>query len=171
MAPLIAGIVSTLLSNNLPKMAQAVVDKGLDYVEQKTGIKLEPDMSADKIAELKIAAMKHEEFKIEQEYKNTADARDMQKVALQQEDRFSKRFIYIMASFWSVVSAIYIGFITFTPIPPENIRFADLVIGFLLGQIVATMINFFFGSSSGSMRKTDILLNKGDRDVQTKSKE
>jgi hypothetical protein len=65
MAPLIAGIVSSLISNNLPKMAQAVVDKGLEYVEEKTGIKLEPNMSQEKIVELKLAAQKHEEFKID----------------------------------------------------------------------------------------------------------
>jgi hypothetical protein len=66
MAPFIAGIISTLISNNLPKLAQGVVDKGLDYVEGKLGVKLEPEMSPEKIALISEAAMKHEEFKIEQ---------------------------------------------------------------------------------------------------------
>jgi len=163
MAPLIAGIVSTLISNNLPRLAQAVVDKGVDYVEQKTGITLEPDMSAEKIAELRIAAMKHEEFRIEQENKNTADARDLQKVALQQDDLFSKRFVYYLASFWSFITAVYIYMITFGTIPVGNERFADTVLGFLLGTIIATIMNYFLGSSKGSADKNQLLM-KGKSD-------
>lgn len=158
MAPLVAGIVSTLISNNLPRLAQAVVDKGVDYVEERTGIKLEPNMSPEKIAELRIASMKHEEFKIEQENKNTADARDLQKVALQQDDLFSKRFVYYLASFWSLVTAIYIYLITFGVIPIGNERFADTVLGFLLGTIIATIMNYFLGSSKGSADKNELLM-------------
>jgi len=160
MAPLLAGIISSLISNNLPKVAQAVVDKGLDYVEDKTGIKLEPDMSAEKIAELKLAAQKHEEFKIEQVNKNTADARDMQKVALQQEDIFSKRFVYYLTTLWSIVTIIYIYMITFMDIPLGNVRYADTVLGFLLGTVIATIMNYFLGSSKGSADKNDLIFKK-----------
>lgn len=160
MAPLIAGIVSTLISNNLPKVAQAVVDRGIEYVEEKTGIKLEPDMSAEKIAELKLAVQKHEEFRIEQHNKNTADARDLQKIALQQDDLFSKRYVYYLATFWSIMTALYIAFITFTSIPPDNVRFADTILGFLLGTVVATIMNYFLGSSKGSADKNDLLKGK-----------
>jgi len=87
MAPLIAGIVSSLLQNNLPKVAQAVVDKGLDYVQEKTGIELKPDMSQEEVKALRESAMKHEEFMVEQANKNTADARAMQVAALNQDDK------------------------------------------------------------------------------------
>lgn len=157
MLPIIAGIVSALLQNNLPKIAQAVVDKGLDYVEDKTGIKLEPDMSVEKIAELKLAAQKHEEFQIEQNNKNTADARAMQVAALSQDDLFSKRYVYFLSSFWSIAAVLYIGFITFGSIPPDNVRFADSILGFMLGTVVATIINYFLGSSNQSAIKTTML--------------
>jgi hypothetical protein len=157
MAPLLAGIVSSLLSNNLPKVAQAVVDKGLDYVQEKTGIELKPDMSQEELKALREAAQKHEEFKIEQANKNTADARAMQVAALQQDDRFSKRFVMYLAIFWSFTAVTYIFFITFGSIPPDNIRFADTILGFLLGTVVATIINFFLGSSAGSKEKTEAL--------------
>lgn len=75
------------------------------------------------------------------------DARDMQKENLKQDDKFSKRFVYILASVWSVFSMIYIMLITFSAIPTANVRFADTILGFLLGTIVATIINFFLGSS------------------------
>lgn len=157
MAPLLAGILSSLISNNLPRVAQAVVDKGLDAVEEKLGVNLEPDMSAEKLAEVQAAAMKHQEFLLDLEQKNTDDARDMQKEALKQDDKFSKRFVYLFASFWSICAAVYIGFITFGNIPQENIRFADTILGFILGTVMATILNYFFGSSSGSAEKTKML--------------
>lgn len=157
MAPLLAGIVSSLIQNNLPKVAQAVVDKGLDYVQEKTGVTLKPDMTPEEVGALREAAQKHEEFKIEQANKNTADARAMQVAALNQDDRFSKRFVMYLATFWSFTAVVYIFLITFTNIPELNIRFADTILGFLLGTVVATILNFFLGSSAGSKEKTEAL--------------
>jgi hypothetical protein len=150
---LISGVVSMLLQNNLPKVAQAVVDKGIDYVSDKLGVELKPDMSPQEIEATKQAAMKHEEFMIEQSNKNTADARDMQKIALQQDDKFSKRFVMYLTMFWSAAAVIYIGFVTFSEIPANNVRFADTILGFLLGTVIATMLNFWLGSSIGSKEK------------------
>jgi hypothetical protein len=157
MAPLIAGIVSSLIQNNLPKVAQAVVDKGLDYVQEKTGIELKPDMNAEEIKALREAAQRHEEFKIEQANKNTADARAMQVAALGQDDKFAKRYVMYLASFWSCTAVVYIFLITFTHIPELNVRFADTILGFLLGTVVATILNFFLGSSASSKEKTEVL--------------
>lgn len=157
MAPLLAGIVSSLIQNNLPKVAQAVVDKGLDYVQGKTGVELKPDMSQDEIKALRESAMKHEEFMVEQANRNTADARAMQVAALQQDDKFSKRFVMYLAAFWSLTAVTYIFCITFTQIPEINVRFADTILGFLLGTVVATILNFFLGSSASSKEKTEVL--------------
>ena len=157
MLPAIAAIVSTLLANNLPKVAQAVVDKGIDVVSDKLGVSLKPDMSAEEIRAVRAEAMKHEEFVTEQDNKNTADARAMQGKALEQDDLFSKRFIYYLATFWSVVVVAYVAAITFVDIPAANVRFADTILGFLLGTVVATVMNFFFGSSNSSKQKTDQL--------------
>jgi len=150
---LISGVVSMLIENNLPKVAQAVVDKGVDYVSDKLGVELKPDMSPQEIEATKQAAMKHEEFMVEQSNKNTADARDMQKIALQQDDVFSKRFVMYLTIFWSAAAVLYIGFVTFGNIPTANVRFADTILGFLLGTVIATMLNFWLGSSIGSKEK------------------
>lgn len=157
MIPIVTGIISTLLQNNLPKVAQAVVDKGLDYVQEKTGMELKPDMTQDDIKALRERAMQHEEFMVEQANKNTADARAMQVAALNQSDLFSKRFVMYLAMFWSVTAVLYIFLITFTTIPELNVRFADTILGFLLGTVVATILNFFLGSSASSKEKTEVL--------------
>ena len=81
------------------------------------------------------------------------DARNMQIENLKQDDKFSKRFIYLLAAFWSLFSAVYIMLITFGTIPAGNIRFADTILGFILGTIIATIINFFLGTSDRSNEK------------------
>jgi hypothetical protein len=81
----------------------------------------------------------------------------MQVAALNQDDKFSKRFVMYLATFWSLTAVAYIFLITFTNIPEINIRFADTILGFLLGTVVATILNFFLGSSAGSKEKTEAL--------------
>jgi hypothetical protein len=38
-------------------------------------------------------------------------------------------------------------------IPETSVRFVDTILGFLLGTVVATIIQFFLGSSVGSKTK------------------
>jgi len=155
MLPIIASIVSGLISNGLPKVADAVMEKGLDAVQAKLGIELKPEgqMSQEDVSKLKEAAMKHEEFMAEIDLKNMQGARDMQLKAMESEDPLVRRFVYYFIGFWSVLASIYIGCITFIDIPDENARFADTILGFVLGTMVASMFQFLLGSSLGSRAK------------------
>lgn len=157
MLPIVASIVSGLISNGLPKVADAVMEKGVDYVQQKLGVELKPegDIKPDDVAKLKEAAMKHEEFMAEIDLKNMQGARDMQLKAMESDDPLVRRFVYYFISFWSVLAATYIGFITFGEIPADNIRFADTILGFVLGTMVASMFQFLLGSSIGSRKKDE----------------
>lgn len=56
-------------------------------------------------------------------------------------------FVYRFAWFWSIVSALYFFGVTFVPMPDKASHFADIILGFLLGTAVATIIGFFFGNS------------------------
>jgi hypothetical protein len=155
MLPIIASIVSGLIQNNMHKVADAVIDKGLDYVQDKMGIQLKPEGEATKedYAKWSAEAAKHEEFMAEIDLKNMQGARDMQLKAMDSDDPLVRRFVYYFVSFWSVLSATYIGFITFGNIPEDNIRFADTILGFVLGTMVASMFQFLLGSSLGSRSK------------------
>jgi hypothetical protein len=155
MLPIIASIVSGLIQNNMHKVADAVMDKGVDYVEQKMGIKLKPEGEATKedYAKWNAEAAKHEEFMAEMDLKNMEGARNMQLAAMQSDDPLVRRFVYFFIAFWSVLSAAYIGCITFVDIPDENVRFADTILGFVLGTMVAGMFQFLLGSSLGSRNK------------------
>jgi hypothetical protein len=155
MLPIIASIVSGLIQNNMHKVADAVIDKGVDYVQDKMGITLKPEGEATKedYAKWNAEAAKHEEFMAEMDLKNMEGARNMQLSAMQSDDPLVRRFVYYFIGGWSVLSATYIGFITFGEIPESNIRFADTILGFVLGTMVASMFQFLLGSSLGSRSK------------------
>jgi len=89
---------------------------------------------------------------------NTADARDMQKIALGQDDKFSKRFLYYIAAGSLLFGFAYIFFITFSEIPESNQRFADTILGVVIATIITTIYNFFFGSSKGSKDKDNNII-------------
>jgi len=54
-------IIQSLLGNGLSLVANAVMAKGQEFVENKLGVKLAPNMSPEQVAELKIKEMEHEE--------------------------------------------------------------------------------------------------------------
>jgi uncharacterized membrane protein YwzB len=155
MLPLVASIVSNLISNGMHKVADAVIEKGVDAVQDKLGIELKPEGQAtpEYNDKLKAEAMKHEEFMAELDLKNMDGARNMQLTAMQSEDPLVRRFVYYFIGFWSVLAAAYLGFITFGEIPEANVRFADTIVGFVLGTMVAAMFQFLLGSSLGSRNK------------------
>ena len=59
-------------------------------------------------------------------------------------------FRKILASFFSVVAMGYLAAITFLTIPKENMDNAKVIMGFLLGTAIATLLNFYFGDNEGN---------------------
>lgn len=100
-----------------------------------------------------VLADKHEYNRIA--LANTEDARNMQNVALAQKDKFAKRYVYYLATLWSAAAIAYIFLITLVEIPDNNVRLVDTITGFLLGTIVASIIQFFFGNSIGKKDEED----------------
>jgi len=54
-------IIQTLLTNGLGLVANAVMAKEQEFVENKLGVKLSPNMPPEQIAQIKVAEMEHEE--------------------------------------------------------------------------------------------------------------
>lgn len=84
-------------------------------------------------------------------------ARKMQIAALQQEDVFSKRFIYYFAIGWSIFACLYFLLATFLQIPTSGQRVADTILGVLVGTVISGFFNFFFGSSARSAKKDETI--------------
>jgi hypothetical protein len=72
--------------------------------------------------------------------------------------RMAKDFIYLFAWFWSITSVLYFFCVTFIPMPVGARDFANIILGFLLGTAVATIISFFYGSSKSSKDKTEAMM-------------
>ncbi len=143
----------------LTKQGKTIAPEILDLAGSITGIeslkKLGAKISGDKVLtefdkELLLA-------EIDNDIRNIESARNMQMEALKQSDVFSKRYIYYLTSFWSIIAGVYLFCVTFVEIANE--RAADTILGVLLGTIIASMIKYFFGNSKGSKDKTQDLMN------------
>lgn len=111
---------------------------------------------AEAIAGDPLAAQKLHELDFEYAKIDAADrinARAMQVMAMQSDDPFVRRFTYYFIMVWTVFSVVFVPCVVFLPIPPDNVRFADTIIGFLLGTVIASTFSFLLGSSFGSRTK------------------
>lgn len=144
-----ADAASTLISSVTGMIDEVVTNK-----EERETLKMQAQKQVqDYSIRLEELAQSSEKMYLE----DTQSARDMQKAALAQTDLFSKRFVYYLAIFWSVAGSIYI-FVA--PSLMKNEGAKDIVtttLGFLLGTIVSTVINFYFGSSKGSADKQEAI--------------
>lgn len=87
------------------------------------------------------------------------NARQLADAEISNSDVFIRRFRYIFGAVWSLFGMIYFLMVSFMELPKENQRFVDMLIGSLLTTVVGVIIQFFFGSSHGSMMK-DAALDK-----------
>jgi len=161
-----------LIAGGLNLIGNAALAKGKEWIKEKTGVDLDKaSLSQEDMLKLQQYEMDHEEellkikleenklvAEVEMAYlRDVQDARGLQQTAINSDDKFVRRFIYYLAMFWSACAVVYIGFITFGYIPEQNVRFADTILGFLLGTIIATIMGFFYGSSKGSQDKTAVI--------------
>jgi hypothetical protein len=111
---------------------------------------------AEAIAGDPLASQKLQELELDYARMQAADlvnARAMHIAALQSEDPFVRRFTYYFIAAWTLFAVIFVPCVVFLPIPPDNVRFADTSIGFLLGTVIASTFSFLLGSSFGSRSK------------------
>lgn len=162
MAPLLQALVGW----GLPLIADAVKAKGKEVIEEKLGITLKPDMTPEEIQVAQDKQNAHEQWlteaaqkMFETEIADRVDARKMQIAALAQDDKMSKQYIYHLATGLLLFTGVYIFWITFGTIPAANQRFADTILGFLLGTVVSTVVYFFFGTSKQNKTKDDTIMH------------
>lgn len=157
MLPIVAGIVANLINNGMHKVADEVIEKGVDAVQSKLGMELKPEGEAtpEYNAKLQEEANRHSEFMAALDEKSTQRATDMY-----MNDDSTKKFAQNYAWFITVVSFAYFFVVSFAPIDNHNRDFINIILGFLIGTAVNSLIRFFFGSS-----------NKAQEDVDKKMKE
>ena len=157
MLPIVAGIVANLINNGMHKVADEVVEKGVDAVQQKLGMELKPEGEAtpEYNAKLQEEANRHAEFMAQLDEKSAQRATDMQMAAMQSTDPVVRRFNYYYAWFITIISFIYFFAVSFMPVDNHNRDFINIILGFLIGTAVNSLIRFFYGSSGKAQEDMD----------------
>jgi hypothetical protein len=174
MIPALAAIIQPLLSNGLGLVANAVMAKGQEWVEQKTGVKLAPNMPPDEVAKLQIAQMEHEEelmrLKLEENkldleelsmrLKDVGSAREREVQIATSKDAplLNKIVTPLLALSLLMLTFILFGVVMFDNTPVESSR-KDILIYILgvLSAISTQIVSYYFGSSQGSKDKSEAL--------------
>ena len=170
----LAAILKPLLGNGLNLVGNAVLAKGKDWVENKLGVELKPDMSPEDIIKLKQAEMEHEEellkLKLESDkldlqelgmyLADTDSARDREtQIAVSKDAPLLNKIVTpILALTIISLTFILFGVLLFDDAPVEPTR-KDILINILgaLTAIATQVIAYYIGSSSGSKEKSDDL--------------
>jgi hypothetical protein len=153
-------LASFLLSQGAGKLGNmlmgAAKDKVIDTIADKLGVDpkeeaIEQHLTAHPEEMVKLEQIDME--KMELQLQEMQSARNMQLEAMKSSDPLVRRFVYFFIAFWSVWSAVMLPFMVFGDIPPDNVRFADTILGFLLATMIGSMFGFLLGSSLGSKEK------------------
>lgn len=168
MIPILIPIVSALMGKGMTVLADAVVAKGRDWVEDKIGMKLPAsaaDLSPEFTVQLQQAEMAHEAVLIQAaleekriDVDNTKSARDMN-ARIQESEK---------AAHLAKVAAYYLDFlivgstlamaalIIFKRLPEGNNELAYMIFGSLMA-LCGTVLNFHRGTSASSKANGDAM--------------
>jgi len=167
-------IIQSLLSNGLGLVANAVMAKGQQFVEDKLGVKLAPDMSPEQVAQIKIAEMQHEEelmrLRLEEgklgleelgiRIKDVGSARDREVQIATNKDAplLNKIVTPLLALSLLLITFVLFGVVMFQSDPVDSSR-KDILIYILgvLSAISTQIVSYYFGSSQGSKDKSEAL--------------
>ena len=167
-------LIQTLLQNGLGLVANAVMAKGKEFVENKLGVKLAPDMSPEQVAELKIKEMEHEEelmrLRLEEgklgleelgiRIKDVGSARDREVQIATNKDAplLNKIVTPLLALSLLLITFVLFGVVMFQSNPVDSSR-KDILIYILgvLSAISTQIVSYYFGSSQGSKDKSEAL--------------
>ena len=150
----IPALIAPLLSQGLSLISNAVLAKGKEWVEEKTGVNLDQPLSAEDTIKLRQYEMDHEEellrLRVEDKRLDLADvqsARDMNTRINESANAswLSKNVPAILA-----LVVIVVGFILLGTTKDADVRTA--VVG-----LMTLVLGFYFGSTSSSRAKDDII--------------
>ena len=164
-------IVGALLGQGLNLVANAVMAKGKDWVENKLGVELKPDMTSEDYSKLQIATMQHEEellkLKLEDNkldlqeldlrLKDTdsARSREVEIATSEKAPLINKIVTPVLALGVTAITFVLFGILMFDRSPVEPSR-KDILV-YVLGALTAIstqVISYYFGSSVGSKDKS-----------------
>ena len=153
-------LASFLMTQGAGKLADMVKGKAanmaVDAIADKLGVDRNEQAIERHLTDHPEEMVKLEQLDVERlalEVQDRENAREMQKEAMKSDDPIVRRFVYLFAWFWGIVSAVYFFAVTFLEVPKTGEAFANFILGFLTGTAVATIIGFFYGGASKEDKK------------------
>ena len=163
----IPALIAPLLAQGLSLIGNAVMAKGKEWVEEKTGVKIQPNMSDEDLLRLRQYEMQHEEelmrLRLEdnkldletfrEEVKDRGSARD-------RDIEFIKRgMTNNRANFMFFLAVVMVGLLVWIVWKDQNINeyvkgIFTLVLGRFLGYL-DNIYSFEFGTTRGSKEKDE----------------
>lgn len=146
--------VGKFLTEKVPGVLPALVDVADDFFPPAkliTAALAGQKLSHEDQLKLDSLLLEYEQNERRDYLADVANARSMQVAALQQEDKFSKRFVYYLASFIVLVASAFGVMLFFIDVPKENQRLVDMFCDVYLFAGALMVLNFFFGSSVRSL--------------------
>ena len=150
----IPALIAPLLAQGLSLLGNAAMAKGKEWVEEKTGVKIDQPLSSEDVLKLKQYEMDHEEellrLRVEDKRVDLADiqgARDMNTRINESANAtwLSKNIPAILA-----LIVIVVGFVLLGSTKDADVRTA--VVG-----LMTLVLGFYFGSTSSSRAKDDVI--------------
>lgn len=165
----IPALIAPLLAQGLSLIGNAVMAKGQEWVEQKTGVKIKPNMSDEDLLTLRRYEMQHEEelmrLRLEdnkldletfrEEVKDRGSARD-------RDIEFIKRgMTNNRANFMFFLAVVMVGVLVWIVWKDQSINeyvkgIFTLVLGRFLGYL-DNIYSFEFGTTRGSKEKDETI--------------
>lgn len=160
-------LVTTLLQNGLSLLGNAVLAKGKDWVEQKTGVKLDGPLTSEQLTALKQAEMKHEQelmqIRLESDKLAYADndsarTREVQIATSAAAPLINKIITPLLALAVVLLTFGLFAVVMFnsSPVDPSRKDVLVYVLG-VLSAISTQVASYYFGSSASSSFKNEIL--------------
>lgn len=164
-------LITALLGKGMNLVANAVMAKGKDWVQDKLGVELKPDMTSEDYAKLQIATMEHEaellklklednkldlqELELRLKDTDSARKRETEIATSEKAPLLNKIVTPVLALGVTTLTFVLFGFLLFDDSPVEPSR-KDILV-YVLGALTAIstqVISYYFGSSVGSKEKS-----------------
>lgn len=102
----------------------------------------------------------------EEQDKENKESKDSKDVNTNESPQEYLKFVNILTIVWTVFSMLYLSAVTFFVVPDGNNRNVDLILGFLIGTAISSLLNFHFGSSRSSVNKDKQLEQMRNKEQQ-----
>lgn len=172
-----APIVAALLKGGMTLLGNAVLAKGKEWVEEKTGVTLEAEMPPEKLAALRQYELEHEEELQRIQLENNKVAAHLEEAYLEDRQDARKRDVAFVAAgkrnergdnlaYMAVGGLLAVVLLVFlAPVDQIQKEILLVVLGALI-KIVSDVYAFEFGSSKGEQRKDNAMTKWLDEEGQ-----